>query len=565
MTRASRLRTICLVALLGALLAFPLVQIVRAGERLTIVPNLEVDSRDYDAIALNLSQHRSLDAFSPVFPPGFVAIIAVVYATVGHSLVAAKTVLWLCLVFATVVAGLLARRVHGAEAAGWTAAFLTASSPALQAYTGTLQYEVLVSALILMLIVIALWAANTDWPSALLGRALLLGLALGTAALIREPLIVLIPVFGLFVAHQARATQRLALAAGVSAVVVAAVISLGWSVLQSRHAGHTMLIRDNLPGILPFGHNPYANGTFNVSLAGVGQPAGIPFILSEPRRELWLLGRKAMYFWGVLRDGWNVPRPAAVWAARASGGLLPLDIALAAARGGWLLLAFIVACGALRREQWRTFWLLPAVVAAMMLVYLVTIASHRFAVPVLPVVYVIIAGVIARMIVRVNTAGAAVIVLLAVAGVAMQAGQWPIAYRLQPAELDGVNGENRREPDGRLVRFVDAGRGRRVAFALYDEYLPGGPLLLRVLAKRGPGSVPAATPVARLRLFALDGSAPCDVLVTSDQLDPPDHWTQFGVSCTLAHDGVARLIMDTFGRVDLSFADVTLQWRRSDG
>src|SRR4029450_1408220 len=116
----------------------------------------------------------------------------------------------------------------------------------------------------------------------------------------------------------------------------------------------------------------------------------------EPRGELRLAWRKLLYFWGVLRDGWNVPRPAAVWLARASGGLGPLEIILPAARGGWLLLALIVACVTLRRNQWQELWLLPAIIAALMAVHLATISSHRFAAPILPLALSLTPGATAR-------------------------------------------------------------------------------------------------------------------------------------------------------------------------
>jgi 4-amino-4-deoxy-L-arabinose transferase-like glycosyltransferase len=552
-----------LAALVAIVLTAPLVQIIRGGERLTILPNLEVDSRSYDSIALDLARRRSPDAISPVFPPGFVAVIALVYTVCGHSLVAAKTVLWLCLVATTILAAFLAWRVHGTRVAAWTAALLAASSPALQAYTGTLQFEVLVAALVVALLVLAVNALDRGRGTVLLGRSAALGAVLGVALLTRESLIALVPVFGVFAACRAGRRASIATAAAAALIVVAASLapSLAWSAFQSRRVGHAMLIRDNVSGILPYGHNPNANGTYNVALAGVGEPSGIPFMLAEPGRELWLAGRKVMYFWGVLRDGWNVPRPMAVWAARATGGIVPLEVILPWTRGGWLLAAFLIACATFGRQRWREFWVLPATVVALMAVHVATIASHRFAVPVLPVVFVMIAGPIARLLGRLTPASIIVLALLASIAWGMQAGEWPIRYRLQPTELDGVNAENRVEADGRMVRFSDARRGRRVAFALYDEYLPKGPLVLRMQTRRGPGELPPGSPLARVRMFTL-GQPPCETFVTSVQLPAADAWTPLTIGCTLPDDGPARLIVETLGRADLSFSSVLLQWQR---
>jgi hypothetical protein len=560
----SRIWTACFVVTLVGVLSFPLVRLVRGGEVYTLLPNLQVDAGSYDALAQEVLRTRSLSAIPPTFAPGFIAILAVVYATFGHSIVAAKTLLWLCLVLATIGAATLARRVHGTAAAGWTAAFLTASSAALQAYTGTLQYEVLVAAVILVLIAAALQVTATETPGAIVRRAVLLGAVLGVSVLIRETIITLVPVFALFVAHQAtlRTRARVGVAAGLAVLVCAMGVPLGWSAAETQRLGRVMLVRDNVQGILPFGHNPHANGTWNASLAGIGEPSGVAFMLAEPRLELRLLGRKFMYFWGVLRDGWNVPRPGAVWLARATGGLLPLDLVLPVVRGGWILAALIVACLMLRGDQWREFWLLPGIIAALMSVHMVTISSHRFAVPILPVAFILVAGIVSRVVFRARALGLAVMVVIVAAGSTMQAYQWPVRYRLQPTELDGVNGENRSESDGRLVRVSDAARGQRAAFALYDEYLPSGPVTLRLQMRRGAGELPVGTPVARVSLFLVDGSPPCYTHVTIGQLAPPDEWTRFTISCTLPSDGPARLIADTLGRVDLSFGDVLLQWRR---
>ena len=415
-----------------------------------------------------------------------------------------------------------------------------------------------------MLIAAALQVTATETPGAIVRRAVLLGAVLGVSVLIRETIITLVPVFALFVAHQAtlRTRARVGVAAGLAVLVCAMGVPLGWSAAETQRLGRVMLVRDNVQGILPFGHNPYANGTWNASLAGIGEPSGVAFMLAEPRLELRLLGRKFMYFWGVLRDGWNVPRPGAVWLARATGGLLPLDLVLPVVRGGWILAALIVACLMLRRDQWREFWLLPGVIAALMSVHMVTISSHRFAVPILPVAFILVAGIVSRVVFRARALGLAVMVVIVAAGSTMQAYQWPVRYRLQPTELDGVNGENRSESDGRLVRVSDAARGQRAAFALYDRYLPSGPVTLRLQMRRGAGELPVGTPVAGVSLFLIDGSPPCYTQVTIGQLAPPDEWTRFTISCTLPSDGPARLIADTLGRVDLSFGDVLLQWRR---
>ncbi len=52
------------------------------------------------------------------------------------------------------------------------------------------------------------------------------------------------------------------------------------------------------------------------------------------------------------------------------------------------------------------------------------------------------------------------------------------------------------------------------------------------------------------------------MFLTIDQIASPDRWTQIELGCTFGSDGPARLIVETLGLVDLTFSDVTLQWRR---
>ena len=87
-----------------------------------------------------------------------------------------------------------------------------------------------------------------------------------------------------------------------------------------------------------------------------------------------------------------MPRPTAVWLWRATTGLVPLEFFAAIARGGWLLAVFVASLWMLGRQGLRDWWALPAAVLMLMAVHVATLSSHRFAVPILPVVFVLVSG-----------------------------------------------------------------------------------------------------------------------------------------------------------------------------
>ena len=478
-------------------LTVPLINIVAAGDRLAVFPNLQVDSATYDRIGLALANRYAIDVIPPFQPPGFVTVLAVIYGVVGHSVITAKVMLWGCLVLATALAARVAYRLHGSVAAGWAAALLTASSQALQAYSGSVQYEVLAALVLLTLVIGALRVWEMPDMAAALRLAAFLGIAAGLAALTREVLVSVVPLLVAFV--WIGLARRFGFRAGAGAAVVLAVscacVIVPWSLVQSRRAHHMVLITDKAGLAWVEGQNPLANGTWNVALAGTGEPAGLAFVRAYPRREVWLVGRKVRYFWGILRDGWNVPQRSAVWLARAAGGLLPLQLILATLRGGWLLAAFVVACARLRKDEWRQWWLLPATVLMIMIAHVVTVASFRFTVPVLPIVFVLISGVIARVAIVVVSKPRLLIPAVALVGGAalMQMSSWPLNYDLEAAEMDGLRAENRTDLNGIVHRFAGSAGGNRPVLILNDEYLPGGRLALQLLVRRGPGRVPPGT------------------------------------------------------------------------
>lgn len=544
----------------------PLRDILAYPDRVSVLPNLQTDAAAYHAIASELEATRRLDALPPRHPPGWVALLALVYSVTGPSFVAAKVVSWVALLVSVAACAYLARRVYG-PLAGWIAALLCASSPALRGYVGTVQYEVLTAAGLLVTLVLAVDTVDGTMQRALYRRAAWTGVAGGLLILTRETFAVIVPLVALWMASRVRPSSGTVAARLVAAIVIALAMApaVAWSGIQSVRYGGLITISEKGPIVIDLGNNPLANGTYNAPLVGIAQPTGLAFVRSNPARSVVLAGRKVLYFWGILRDGWNVPRPTAVWLWRATTGLVPLEFFGAFARGGWLLGLFVVSLWMLGGAGIRTWWALPAIVLMLMAIHVAVLSSHRFAVPILPVVFVLVSGPLAVAATRLvpilrSRAVLAALGLFAAVVVAMQYQAWPLRVHYAAVELDGLEADNRvDEMSGQPVRAADARRGLRPVVLLTDEALPRGPLSIQVRMRRTSEPAAASLPAARMALTELDGRVACARDVEASDL-AADRFETLVLPCRLTHDAVVTFAIYATGATDLAVADVALTW-----
>lgn len=544
----------------------PLHDVLAYPDRISVLPNLQTDAATYHAIAADLANSGSVSALPIRHPPGWVSLLALIYHFTGPSYVGGKLVSWLALVLTVAICAWLARRTFDARA-GWIAALVCAWSPALRGYVGTLQYEVLTGALLMVVIALGMRTVSAETRQRWYRGALLTGVAGGALIITRETFVVIVPIVAAWMAHQLRPRATIGTAAGTAAIVVGVAMAPAviWSGLQSYRAGSLVTISEKGPLVLELGYNPRANGTYNAPLVGIGQPTGLAFVRAFPARTIVLAGRKVLYFWGVLRDGWNVPRPSAVWAWRATTGLIPLDVFTSIARGGWLLALFIVSLVMFGRDGLRRWWVLPGVVLMLLAVHAGSLSSHRFAVPILPVVFVLVSGPLAAAATSLAAAlrapavaGAAA--LLAVVVVAMQYQSWPLQLRLQAADLDGLEADNVVDAvSGRASRLADARRGVRPVALLPDEFLPAGALQTEVALRRASPDQTATGAGARVALVELDGRVACARDVSAGEL-PADRFETIAVACRISQDTAATLAIFSLGTVDLAVDSVRLRW-----
>jgi 4-amino-4-deoxy-L-arabinose transferase-like glycosyltransferase len=556
---------LALVAVIGWFLYLPLHDILTFPRRISVLSNLETDAAAYDAFARDFAQTWQIPSLPSKHPPGWMVVLAGVYATVGHSYVAGKLVSWVAMIVTVAAAAWIANRVFGRTAAA-IAALLCASSPGLRGYVGTLQYEVLTGALFAVFLMLVIRVTEVATRREAIIRAVIAGSVGAALVLTRETFVLVVPIAAWWMWRRTRPSLGPdALRAAIVIVSVAAAPAMVWSAAQTLHYQRLILISEKGPKEFELGNNPLANGTYNEPLVGMGEPAGVAFIRAYPADALRLAGRKVLYMFGVLRDGWNVPHPLAVWVWRATTGMVPFTAIQPLVAGGWLLILCIAAMFLLGRSGIQQWWVLLATGAAILLVHVITIGSYRFAIPLLPLLYVLASGPLAGVAqrtwaaLRTPSVAIAAAILLSIA-VAAQFQQWPLSVTYAAANLEGINAANQLDEVSRQnARVADAERGERPFALLPDIYLPRGTVRvsarLRVINEESSDSVP----VARMVLLPLDGRNPCAADVFAAQLSTST-FADVPMLCELEHDGPATLAVFSRGTADLALDHVRLTW-----
>jgi hypothetical protein len=442
--------------------------------------NLGIDTDKYDGAARRIAATGVVDV-PTLQPPEYILYLALLYRLLGPRVIVPKLLACAMVLGLSVGVWALGRRFVG-EGAAFAGAVLTITSPVLRAYASTLQYEVLAASLFLASIAVVLAATHGSTRRQRFVSLSAASCLCGVTTLTRETFLVVFPVLLVYVAlsTKGRMRERTEIVAAMAVIFVAVLGS--WSVWQHRRTGQWVLVSQKGPLVMQFGNNPNANGTYNATLKPVVSPTGWEFILERPWTAAKLAVRKFAYFFGFLKDGWNVPRASALLMARLTFGTVSLVVCEALARSAASVFALggavvILATGRLRRE----LWVLPAVIGATLGLHIVSISSHRFAIPVLPVIF-LLAGIAlaigAHWLLRRVPAPmlwAALFVFTVWAGVAA-ACHPSVHASVEGEDLDGNLADDvvdEGASNGR-ARYADAARGQRGMAIMTDEFLPKG-------------------------------------------------------------------------------------------
>jgi 4-amino-4-deoxy-L-arabinose transferase-like glycosyltransferase len=461
------------------------------------VYNLDIDTATYDSLARQLSQTWSPWELPTTQPPGFVVLLAAIYTIFGPSYLAAKLVFCALLALTALIAAVVVwKRVGSLE--GTVVGCATILSPLLWAYAATLQYEVTAAFLVTVIMAVLVTGGHHDirWCA-------LLASLCAVAALVREVLVVLFPICliaALLRERRIGSPLRLAILGVVMIVVFVTAIG-SWSFVQYRQTGRVVVISDKSDVNLRIGNNPSANGSYNLQLNGMSEPSGWAFMRERPGQATRLGIRKALYFWGLLREPWSVPQSASVAVARATLNAMPLQWGEVAVNGAVLFL-FLMGLSLVRQTQ--EMWPVACVVLAVLAVHIVYFGSQRFAVPVQVAIYMVASLAVGRLIRLVlwSRTAVATVAVLVVWTIVTQFLSFSGVYRAEAEELEGISAENVKDPlaANGTARFGAASRGARPIAFLSAATFPRGSFAVRAAARTTDCSrpnAPALTVTAR--------------------------------------------------------------------
>ena len=310
--------------LVGAVALVGLALRVAWGQRVARTPHGMVDPVRYLGYARVIADgHGFIEPWTGLptayYPPGypwFLGIVTWVATPVTSDLPLLIAMAQAVLGAVSVVLGaLVARRLAGARA-GLAAAAGLALYPNLIFHSGAILGETLYITLFLTFLVVAL---GRSWPTDLtVRRALVAGLVLGLAVMVRPISLAVVPVVAgvwwwAVPGRKRPARLILALLAGV------ALCTVPWTVRNAVRMDAFVLLSTNTGDNLCIGHSPHATGAFSADEWCAthhrfldGPPAevaadkektkrAIEAVLDDPGREPWLVWRRFWFMW--VRDG----------------------------------------------------------------------------------------------------------------------------------------------------------------------------------------------------------------------------------------------------------------------
>ncbi|HQH27102.1 MAG TPA: glycosyltransferase family 39 protein, partial [Oligoflexia bacterium] len=529
------------------------------------VYNLGIDTAIYDGLAWQAAQAGKLQP-NPAVAPGFVFYLTWIYRWFGHAPLAAKLLNCMMIVLIALESYCLSRRMFG-KTAGLLAALLISFSPMFHAYSATLQFEVLAAFLFCFAVSFLLHGLRRQGGCSMFAWSAASGLVLGCAVLTREAFLAVLPVFVLAILGSRSSPPRQRIFAALFFMLPVLLIAGFWIFSVYRANGVLVPVSAKGPINIEAGNNPLANGTFNLTRFNpqgfsfdIPDPKGWSFIRQRPLPALSLAGRKFLYFWGFLKDGWNVPRPLSLVFWKLAFGKIPLEHCQTLARSILALFFFAGLVLLARRPLCIENWFGPSCVFSVLIVHLILMSSHRYIIPVLPQVVFVASLAGAKIFdsfllcLRSKRSAAAAAAILAVwAGYGL-GNDFSGIYRERAVKTDGVmySDETAKEREEGPVRFFDRARGPRPAVIIADEMLPQGLFAVKIEYRTDCAS--AGEPLFSFEAALGSDDASCRHTVVCNEHDSYQTAVQ---PCYLSRARVVKPVVYYLGGAGLWLAQVS--------
>jgi 4-amino-4-deoxy-L-arabinose transferase-like glycosyltransferase len=394
-----------------------------------------------DTLSKGLGLRAAAGGVTAQWPPAFPFLLSLVYRVAGPKPLAGQVVNCALGALTVPLLYLLARRAFGRREATVAAVGL-ALLPGQILWNDVLIAETLYTFLLVAFFVLIAYLPRRPWV------AVVLGVAVGLAALTRGEGLILIPAA---IAVQWRALPRAQLLRWSAALVAAAVLTVAPWTIRNAHLTHTFIpISSNASITFYSGHNPRAEGAQNYAPPSLerGLPAFAPerevaeskvlrhaalrFMAHHPGRELVLIPLKLL---NLIRGDWH----ALEWVnAKLPGKPAPI-------RGRWqvpirvladatfyaLLAATLASLALFGRALWRrdaTRGVLVLFLAALFMYGFVYYGNFRYRAPLEPLMLL----VAAPLLVRLRSSAAATAASSATAASTTSAGSAANRKRVRP-------------------------------------------------------------------------------------------------------------------------------------
>lgn len=379
-----RPRTLWLVIAVAVLLSFTFAITQRAGSPDELVS----DSAVYHSLGARLASEGSLGD-ATYWPPGYPALLALVYTVVGHSLWAVYLVQSLLLGVTLFLVHRIALHITRSKAAALIAVSLCALWPPMWIAVGDVMTEMLASALVaasLWLLIVAMREGSWRVSAAA-------GILIGAASLTKAVFLPFALVAALFVVFSGRDRIR-RLAPALMLLLFAAGTIMPWSVRNHRVTGELVPIATGVGFNFWLGNWPdhyhtrwewrnfpppldkMLHSRSEVEQDRILMRQGLACIGDNPLRAAGLMLRKFSNLWlGAFgadprSSGNPILHFGSFGVPKRSVAYVPL---FAAAVAGWVMLP---------RDAKRRAWPMTALLAAWTVPYVATTAVARYATPV---------------------------------------------------------------------------------------------------------------------------------------------------------------------------------------